>query len=205
MALAVAVRLVPAVGILVFYAWRHVWRAWQLAAGVYLGGALLIGLMLLRQVLTIVENVRLYNRLQGTYLEMEQKNDQMEQKNDQLVRSQSELRRQKEYFEALVLNSPVAIAIVDLDANVVSWNPAAERLFGYTQAEAIGRRIDDLVAKTPEMRAEVARYIQETSGDKLGSHRHPAYPQGWNARGCRTSGRPGDRGQGTGWNLRDVS
>ena len=157
--------VVPAVGILAVYAWRTSGERGSLAAGVYLGGALLIGLMLLRQVLTIVENVRLYNRLQGTYLEMEQKNDQMEQKNDQLVRSQSELRRQKEYFEALVLNSPVAIAIVDPDANVVSWNPAAERLFGYTQAEAVGRRIDDLVAKTPEMRAEVARHIQETSGE----------------------------------------
>ena len=157
--------VVPAVGILAVYAWRTSGERGSLAAGVYLGGALLIGLMLLRQVLTIVENVRLYTRLQGTYQEMEQKNDQMEQKNDQLVRSQGELRRQKEYFEALVLNSPVAIAIVDPDANVVSWNPAAERLFGYTQAEAVGRRIDDLVAKTPEMRAEVARHIQETSGE----------------------------------------
>jgi PAS domain S-box-containing protein len=157
--------LVPAVGILVFYAWRHSAGSGNLAAGVYLGGGLLISLVLLRQVFTIVENARLYNRLRGTYVEMEHKSDQMEQKNDQLVRSQSELRRQKEYFEALVLNSPVAIAIVDRDANIVSWNPAAERLFGYTQAEAVGRRIDDLVAKTPEMRAEVARHIQETSGD----------------------------------------
>src|SRR5215203_3045102 len=127
--------------------------------GVYLGGALLIGLMLLRQVLTIVENARLYNRLQRTYR-------QVEQKNDQLVRSQSELRRQKEYFEALVLNSPVAIATMDLDANVVSWNPAAERLFGYSQDEAVGRSIDDLVAETPEMRAEVLKYTQQVSGNR---------------------------------------
>src|SRR5215212_4964550 len=148
--------LAPAVGILVVYAWRTSAGSGTLALGVYLGGALLIGLMLLRQVLTIVENVRLYNRLQGT-------NRQVEQKNDQLVRSQSELRRQKEYFEALVLNSPVAIAIVDLDENVVSWNPAAERLFGYTQAEAIGRSIDDLLAETPEMRAEVLKYTQQVS------------------------------------------
>jgi PAS domain S-box-containing protein len=149
---------VPAVGILVVYAWRTSAGSDSLAAGVYLGGALLIGLVLLRQVLTIVENVRLYNRLQGTYR-------QVEQKNDQLVRSQSELRRQKEYFEALVLNSPVAIAIIDLDGNVVSWNPAAERLFRYTQAQAVGRSIDDLVAETPEMRAEVLKYTQQLSSD----------------------------------------
>jgi PAS domain S-box-containing protein len=150
--------VVPAVGILAVYAWRTSAGSGSLAGGVYLGGALLIGLVLLRQVFTMVENARLYNSLQRTYQEVEQKNDQ-------LVRSQRELLRQKEYFEALVLNSPVAIAIVDLDANVVSWNPAAERLFGYTRAEAVGRSIDDLVAKTPEMRAEVARYTQEASGD----------------------------------------
>src|SRR5215211_3984166 len=150
--------LVPAVGVLLVYAWRTSGGDSSLATGVYLGGALLIGLMLLRQVLTIVENARLYNRLQRTYR-------QVEQKNDQLVRSQSELRRQKEYFEALVLNSPVAIATMDLDANVVSWNPAAERLFGYSQDEAVGRSIDDLVAETPEIRAEVLKYTQQLSSD----------------------------------------
>jgi PAS domain S-box-containing protein len=150
--------LAPAVGILALYAWRASAGSGSLALGVYLGGALLIGLVLLRQVLTIVENARLYNRLQRTHR-------QVEHKNAQLVRSQRELRRQKEYFEALVLNSPVAIAIMDLDANVVSWNPAAERLFGYTQDEALGRSIDDLVAETPEMHAEVLKYTQQLSSD----------------------------------------
>jgi PAS domain S-box-containing protein len=150
--------LVPAVGVLVVYAWRTSGGSSSLATGVYIGGAVLIGLMLLRQVLTIVENARLYNRLQRTHR-------QVEQKNDQLVRSQSELRRQKEYFEALVLNSPVAIAIMDLDEKVVSWNPAAERLFGYTQAQAVGRSIDDLVAGTPQMHAEVLEYTRQVSSD----------------------------------------
>ena len=150
--------LVPAVGILVVYAWRHSAGSGSLATGVYLGGAVLIGLMVLRQVLTIVENARLYNRLQRTHL-------QVEQKNDQLVRSQSELRRQKEYFESLVLNSPVAIAIMDLDEKVVSWNPAAEKLFGYTQAQAVGRSIDDLVAGTPEIHAEVLGVTRRVASD----------------------------------------
>jgi hypothetical protein len=55
--------LAPAVGILVVYAWRTSGGGSSLSTGVYIGGALLIGLMLLRQVLTIVENARLYNRL----------------------------------------------------------------------------------------------------------------------------------------------
>src|SRR5215204_767454 len=150
--------LVPAVGVLVVYAWHTSDGSSSLATGVYIGGAVLIGLMLLRQVLTIVENARLYNRLQRTHLQVEQKNDQLE-------RSQRELRRQKEYFESLVLNSPVAIAIMDRDERVVSWNPAAERLFGYSQAQAVGRSIDDLVAGTPEMYAEVLEYTRQVASD----------------------------------------
>src|SRR5215204_2369947 len=56
--------LVPVVGILVVYVWRtSSTGSDSLAAGVYVGGALLIGLVLLRQVFTMVENARLYNRL----------------------------------------------------------------------------------------------------------------------------------------------
>src|ERR671921_749560 len=150
--------LVPAVGVLIVYAWRHSGGASSLDSGVYIGGALLIGLMLFRQVLAILENARLYNRLQRTHR-------QVEHKNEQLVRSEGELRQQKEYFEALVLNSPVAIAIMDLDEKVVSWNPAAERLFGYSQAQAVGRSIDDLVVGTPEMHAEVLEYTRQVSDD----------------------------------------
>jgi PAS domain S-box-containing protein len=149
--------MVPAVGILVVYAWRTPGGG-SLATGVYTGGAVLISLMLLRQVLTIVENARLYNRLQRTHREVEQKNDE-------LVRSQRELSRQKEYFESLVHNSPVAIAIMDLGEKVVSWNPAAEKLFGYTRAQAVGRSIDDLLSGTPEMRAEVLDYTRRVADD----------------------------------------
>jgi serine phosphatase RsbU (regulator of sigma subunit) len=82
--------LVPAVGVLVFYAWRHSAESGSLAAGVYLGGVLLVGLVLLRQVFTIVENARLYNRLQGTYLEMEKKEEEVRQLNTDLEKRVAE-------------------------------------------------------------------------------------------------------------------
>src|SRR5918997_1722303 len=63
--------LVPAVGVLVVYAWRASAGSGSLALGVYLGGAVLICLVLLRQVLNIVENARLYNRLQRMYVQIE--------------------------------------------------------------------------------------------------------------------------------------
>src|ERR1700722_8934438 len=41
-------------------------------------------------------------------------------------------------FEALIQSSPLAIVSLDLNSRVTLWNPAAERLFGWTAAEALG-------------------------------------------------------------------
>ncbi len=75
-----------------------------------------------------------------------------------------EIQHQKEYSEALVHASPVAIVSIDLDTIVVGWNPAAEHLFGYTQAEAIGRNVDELVAKVEDIRGEAIGYSQKGKG-----------------------------------------
>jgi PAS domain S-box-containing protein len=74
---------------------------------------------------------------------------------------EAEIRRQKDYYEALFLNNPVAVVTADLDAKVVSWNPMAEKLFGYTPEEAIGKNLDDLVASDDSMRAEAAGYSDQ--------------------------------------------
>jgi PAS domain S-box-containing protein len=74
-----------------------------------------------------------------------------------------EIQRQKQYADTLVETSPVAIATMDLDGTVVGWNPGAERLFGYAAAEALGRKMEDLVA-TPGGREEVLANIRQTIG-----------------------------------------
>jgi PAS domain S-box-containing protein len=56
-----------------------------------------------------------------------------------------EIRRQKQYFESLVDVSPVAIVVMDPTERVTGWNPAAAELFGWSEEEAVGRQIDDLV------------------------------------------------------------
>ncbi|MDQ3993282.1 MAG: PAS domain S-box protein, partial [Actinomycetota bacterium] len=72
----------------------------------------------------------------------------------------SELQRQKQYFEALLENSPTAIAAIGLDDKVRAWNPAAEKLFGYTRAEAVGRNVDDLVANAADIRGQAVELNQ---------------------------------------------
>jgi PAS domain S-box-containing protein len=48
---------------------------------------------------------------------------------------------------ALVQAVGDAIVVSDVAGNIVIWNPAAERIFGYTAAEAIGQPLDII---TPE-------------------------------------------------------
>ena len=74
-----------------------------------------------------------------------------------------EIQRQKQYSDALVQTSPVAIVTMDLDGKVAGWNPGAERLFGYTQTEALHRTMETLVA-TPEVRDEIRANIRQTLG-----------------------------------------
>jgi diguanylate cyclase (GGDEF)-like protein/PAS domain S-box-containing protein len=49
------------------------------------------------------------------------------------------LRRSNDTLSAIYENSPLAIHAVDRDGTVIFWNPAAERIYGWTAAEAVGR------------------------------------------------------------------
>jgi PAS domain S-box-containing protein len=51
----------------------------------------------------------------------------------------AELRAVSEERQALVDSSPLAIWTVDLEGAVTFWNAAAETIFGWTSAEAVGR------------------------------------------------------------------
>ncbi len=50
---------------------------------------------------------------------------------------QTTLQTMNETLRALILASPVAIIQIDLDGRVLLWNPAAERLFGWSAAEVM--------------------------------------------------------------------
>jgi diguanylate cyclase (GGDEF)-like protein/PAS domain S-box-containing protein len=55
-----------------------------------------------------------------------------------LERRQFELQESKNTLSAVIDASPVAIACSDLDRRIILWNYAAEKLYGYTAAEAVG-------------------------------------------------------------------
>lgn len=76
-------------------------------------------------------------------------------------RYEDEIRRQKEYYEALFLSSPVAVVTTDFEATVVSWNPMAEKLFGYTEEEVLGQKLDSLLTKASALQEESPGYIRQ--------------------------------------------
>jgi PAS domain S-box-containing protein len=75
--------------------------------------------------------------------------------------AQAEISRQKQYFEALVELSPVAIVVTDRDERVTGWNPAATELFGYLPEEALGRTITELLLGDAELADEGAAVSHE--------------------------------------------
>ena len=91
----------------------------------------------------------------------------LQQRDGENKRSAEEIQRQKEYFETLLENSPVAIVSLDLNSRIVSCNPAFTQLFGYTYREVIGKDIDSLVAPGTKMEEAAAITQQVTDGEKV--------------------------------------
>jgi len=84
----------------------------------------------------------------------------------ELKNVERELRHQKEYYEALFRNNPVAVVTTDMEVNVVSWNPATEKLFGYREQEAVGKNLDDLVATDERVRDEAINHSAKLTSRK---------------------------------------
>jgi PAS domain S-box-containing protein len=75
-------------------------------------------------------------------------------------------KRERQYFETLVLNSPVAIVTLDPDGNIASCNPAFEQLYGYTRAEALGQNLDQLVSDE-NTRSEAEQYTKDAQRQRV--------------------------------------
>ncbi len=61
-------------------------------------------------------------------------------------KAEEALQEQKAYFQHLFENSPEAVVVATNDSTIMQVNQAFVDVFGYTQEEAIGKNIDQLVA-----------------------------------------------------------
>ena len=63
-------------------------------------------------------------------------------------RAEEELRQANETLRALIEATPLAIVAIGLDEKISKWNSAAEKMFGWTEAEVLGKSIP-ATASTP--------------------------------------------------------
>ncbi|OGL60579.1 MAG: hypothetical protein A3I72_03720, partial [Candidatus Tectomicrobia bacterium RIFCSPLOWO2_02_FULL_70_19] len=81
----------------------------------------------------------------------------------QNARLHDEEKRSREFLNSVVGDTSDPIVITSLDRSVLLWNSGAEELYGYSESEALGRKIDFIVPADDAARqkATVRRVIAE--------------------------------------------
>ncbi|MBI4204364.1 MAG: membrane-associated sensor domain-containing protein, partial [Betaproteobacteria bacterium] len=87
------------------------------------------------------ENAGLISRLSSAHRQVQESNRLLASKIESQERVQEALRQASQKFQALISASPLPIVVRDASGLIERWNPAAERMFGWSEAEALGRMV----------------------------------------------------------------
>jgi PAS domain S-box-containing protein len=73
-------------------------------------------------------------------------------------------------FEAFIQSAGDAIVAAGTDGTILLWNRAAERIFGYTEAEALGHSLDLIIPERLRLRHwEGYRRVMQTGETRYGT------------------------------------
>lgn len=75
-------------------------------------------------------------------------------------KAEREIKKRQKHLESLLHNTPNGIVTLDASHHILEWNPGAERLFGYTRDEVLGKDIDDLITR-PDVRDEAVALTKQ--------------------------------------------
>jgi len=79
------------------------------------------------------------------------------------VEAQKELSEQKDFLDALLNQTPIAVLVITVDKKISKVNPAFQKLFGYPQQEVIGQKLDTIFS-WPETLEEMGEYTDNLGG-----------------------------------------
>jgi two-component system cell cycle sensor histidine kinase/response regulator CckA len=82
-------------------------------------------------------------------------------------RAEEEIHKSEQRLRGHVEHTPLAVIEWDTEHRVASWNPAAERIFGYSRAEAMGKQASFIVP--PQFREHVDRVGHDLISQKGGA------------------------------------
>ena len=74
---------------------------------------------------------------------------------------ESKVRQTKDELQALIEASPISIATFDTKGSVISWNAAAERIFGWAGKEVIGRTYPAVINDTGDKLFNLSNHWKE--------------------------------------------
>lgn len=90
----------------------------------------------------------------------------------QLVQTRTrELAEREEVLRSITHAAQDAVILIDAAGLVTYWNPAAEQMFGYTEAEAVGMNLHDLIVPERDLErahAGFSRFVTSGQGPAIG-------------------------------------
>ncbi|HEU4585539.1 MAG TPA: PAS domain S-box protein [Gemmatimonadaceae bacterium] len=103
--------------------------------------------------------------LEAANLELAESLREAERAREAARRAEVEIREQADVLRAVIDESPLVKIVLDLDLRIVQWNPTAERVFGWSAEEVLGRSYYIVI---PEERREEHAKLR---ADALGGRR----------------------------------
>jgi PAS domain S-box-containing protein len=82
-------------------------------------------------------------------------------------KTEEELAHRHHYLESILFNSSNAIVAAAADGAIIEWSSGAEKTFGWTRKEVLGKNIDDVIT-LPEFKENAIKLTQKTLGGILG-------------------------------------
>ena len=118
-----------------------------------------------------MDNAYLFRESQRTQQELQQLNADLEKR---VVERTAELQRSELQFRELVSGVvDYAIYMLDVEGNIINWNPGAERIKGYSRSEAIGKHFS--MFYTPEDREKRVPWHALTVAATMGKYEAEAW------------------------------
>ena len=77
------------------------------------------------------------------------------------IKMQHQIEEQREYLASVLHHAPDAVITLDSSSRIVGWNPGAEKLFGYSQGEAQGRKTIDLIGSS-DVEEQIRAFTSQT-------------------------------------------
>ena len=81
------------------------------------------------------------------------------------VSAERKLASQEQYLKAIVQGSPIAVVVLDVHQIIESCNESFEHIFGYSETEAIGKNLDDLIVPA-DLKTEAEKLTRSSYSDE---------------------------------------